>query len=178
MNKTQTSMWFMHAILMTFTIVVLVSCNSATTPTNVVETPTIEGIECCMPASTSIPSSPFHFEFVSNEVMTSPGEVAALPLTISHEIPSMEAINIVLAPASGQSWRFALCYEDLCFASDGQKTITRNLGLKSGNILQIEIKYFIPDTAKSAEIMTLELRAESGESPLINTSTLMTAKIK
>ncbi|PWB74862.1 MAG: hypothetical protein C3F07_06765 [Anaerolineales bacterium] len=110
--------------------------------------------------------------------MAGPGEIAVLPLTVSHAIPAMEAINIILAPVSGQRWRFALCYEDLCFASDGQKTITRALTLKAGNNLQIEIKYFVPDTAASAETMTLELRAESGDSPLVNTSILTTATIK
>jgi hypothetical protein len=108
----------------------------------------------------------------------SQGEIADYPLIVENNIINNSAITVRASPASGDKWKFALCYGSECFMSDGFQIIEKNINLSPNSSLDFEIKVFAPDQIKSGDGSTIRFEVVSSSLPKATYSVRFTTTAK
>jgi hypothetical protein len=89
------------------------------------------------------------------------GEIVEFFPTITHDIQNSSTIVVRTSPASGNRWKFALCYGLECFISNGSKVIEKRIDLSPNSPMEFDVKFFVPENAKTGESFTVLFEVQS-----------------
>lgn len=113
----------------------------------------VESVQAITPVAPHLVS--ISAEHLEQEVR--PGDIPEFPLTVSHNIPGVDELVVRLEALDGESWRAALCFEDQCFLYNGSGRMEKFIPISTAKPLEVVLKLFIPEGAKSGESATLRL---------------------
>lgn len=86
-------------------------------------------------------------------------DIESFIVTLSYDGNTDTEVNVSLETSQGASWKAALCYDDYCFIHNGTDKLVRTLPVAASEKRQLEIKLFVPKTARSGEAKRLRLGA-------------------
>jgi hypothetical protein len=86
-------------------------------------------------------------------------DIESFMVTLSYDGSTDTEANVSLETSQGASWKAALCYDDYCFIYNGQDKLVRTLPVAANEKRQLEIKLFVPKTARSGEATRLKVEA-------------------
>lgn len=107
----------------------------------------------------------------------SQGEIVEFFSTVKHDVQGNSTIIVRTIPASGNRWKFALCYGIECFISNGDKVIEKSVNLSPNSPMEFDVKIFAPEQASTGESSTVSFEVQTATSQAVS-AVSFTATIK
>jgi uncharacterized membrane protein len=86
-------------------------------------------------------------------------DIESFMVTLRYNGSTDTEVNVSLETSQGASWKAALCYDDYCFIHNGQDKLVRTLPVAAREKKELEVKVFVPKTARTGEAKRLKLAA-------------------